>query len=100
MFQSVQGIASNLGKTFREVYEFNSGSIPFKMPSQVSAGLDLASQYLKTPTASELESLARGEVDNILGGLRSSKVLTDAYGLAEQAQGSLEETISKISWLL
>lgn len=60
---------------FRKILNANSGLIPFALPPQIQVGLKVASVVggavgIKVPSADQLEDMARGRVDSILGGLK------------------------------
>lgn len=108
LFKTITGLAeSAIGSVsnFREMLEFNPGSLPFLMPPQVELGLaaaraasDVLGLDLKVPSGDDLKAIATGKLDLILGGVRreANTVLDDA----QEVVSSAEEAINSIEWLL
>lgn len=91
LFSSISGIAkSALGSVskFRDIYDFNPGSLPFPLPPQVEVGLAVARQ-LSDLTGLDLKIPSPED-------LLTSKVQEITTGVNEQ----VEDVLSKIDWLL
>lgn len=114
IFKTVSGVAKqSLGSVTqaRSILSMNPLAAGLVFPPQVSLGLKAASTIggfvgLKVPTESELIGMATGQVDKLLGGIRSpiSRSLDQLEGSLKSVDSAIagitnNETINKLKGL-
>lgn len=83
---------------FRRILDFNPSEIPFELPPTIEAGIDRAADVLNLPNTAELRQLVTGELDNVLGGLRSR--VSDVLDVIDDNKDEVIDVIQRIDWLL
>lgn len=110
LFSSISKVAlDSTGSVsgFRKVLELNPSAIAFRFPPQVEMGLKVAREVnkavgspLKVPSSSDLQKLAKGELDLLLKGVRNLSTTSETAKNQQGVPAEGLELLNKISWLL
>ena len=87
---------------FREVLSFNPSSLGFRLPPQVSMGIQVANSLgLRVPTEAQMVQLATGKLDLVLKGVRRDVLATLERQQSQifQAADSVDKVLNSIEWL-